>query len=71
MRTIVFSHDAIIAPFFDKKILTKTDLLKLESVLRTVVNDHHLQDTVKALREKMVIFDRLRQIMHLTKKSGT
>jgi hypothetical protein len=49
----------------------KKDLLKLESVLRTVVNDHHLQDTVKALREKMAIFDRLRQIMRLTKKNGT
>ena len=29
MRTITFSHDAIIAPFFDKKILTKAELLKL------------------------------------------
>ena len=29
MRTIAFSHDAIIAPFFDKKILTKTELLNL------------------------------------------
>jgi hypothetical protein len=29
MRTIAFSHDAIIAPFFDKKILTKAELLKL------------------------------------------
>ena len=29
MRTIVFSHDAIIAPFFDKKILTKAELLNL------------------------------------------
>ncbi|MGH7908650.1 MAG: hypothetical protein ACRENW_02235 [Thermodesulfobacteriota bacterium] len=29
MRTIAFSHDAIIAPFFDKKILTKAELLNL------------------------------------------
>lgn len=48
----------------------KKELLKLESVLRTVVDDHHIQEMVKALREKMVIFDRLRQIMRLAKKSG-
>jgi hypothetical protein len=29
MRTIAFSRDAIIAPFFDKKILTKAELLNL------------------------------------------
>lgn len=29
MRTIAFSQDAIIAPFFDKKILTKAELLNL------------------------------------------
>jgi hypothetical protein len=29
MRTITFSHDAIIAPFFEKKILTKAELLKI------------------------------------------
>jgi hypothetical protein len=49
----------------------KKELLKLESVLRTVIDDHHIQDLVKSLREKMVIFDRLRQIMRLAKKSDT
>jgi len=29
MRTIAFSPDAIMAPFFDKKILTRAELLKL------------------------------------------
>ncbi|MGH7908651.1 MAG: hypothetical protein ACRENW_02240 [Thermodesulfobacteriota bacterium] len=48
----------------------KKDLLKLESILRTVIDDHRLQDTVKALREKIALFDQLRQIMRLAKKSG-
>jgi len=29
MRTIAFSHDAIIAPFFERKILTKPELLRI------------------------------------------
>jgi hypothetical protein len=58
-------HDAAALSRRDKK-----DLLKLESVLQTVVDDHHLQDRTKALREKIVIFDRLRQIMRLATKNG-
>lgn len=49
----------------------KKDLLKLESVLRTVIDDHHLRNTVKALRERIALFDRLRQIMRLAKKGDT
>jgi hypothetical protein len=57
-------HDAIPLSRRDKK-----DLLKLQSVLRTVIDDGHIQDTVKALRERIALFDRLRQIMRLAKKS--
>ena len=49
----------------------KKDLLKLQSVLQTIIDDGHIQDTVKVLREKIALFDRLRQIMRLAKKSDT
>lgn len=46
----------------------KKDLLKLETVLKTVIDDGHIQDTVTMLRERIDIFDQLRQIMRLARK---
>jgi hypothetical protein len=46
----------------------KKDLLKLETILKTVTDDCHILKTVKSLRERVEIFDRFRQIMRLTRK---
>lgn len=51
----------------------KKDLLKLETVLKTVVptgQDNQIQNTVKSLRERIDIFDRFRQIMRLACKGN-
>lgn len=51
----------------------KKDLLKLETVLSTVMPenpDDPIENTVKSLRKRITIFDRFRQIMRLACKSS-
>ena len=51
----------------------KKDLLKLETVLSTVMPENHddpIRKTVKSLRERINIFDRFRQIMRLACKGN-
>lgn len=51
----------------------KKDLLKLETILSTVMPVNHddpIRNTVKSLRERINIFDRFRQIMRLACKNS-
>ena len=51
----------------------KKDLLKLETVLSTVIPQNHddsIGKTVKSLRERIKIFDRFRQVMRLACKGN-
>ena len=48
----------------------KKDLLKLEAILKTVMQIDHICNTVKSLHERINIFDRFRQIMRLACKSN-
>jgi len=46
----------------------KKELLKLETVLETILDDTSILKAIKALREKIDFFDRLRQIMRLARQ---
>ena len=48
----------------------KKDLLKLEAILKTVIQIDPICNTVKSLYERIKIFDRFRQIMRLACKSN-